>query len=73
MALWQKLENDPEIRIRRYLCPECGSYTLHVKHEGFGECENGCFITDSAVINKVIDDKKFEGTFSEDELKYRLI
>lgn len=73
MGIWHRLERDPEIRTRRYRCPECGEFTLHIKHEGFAECENGCFINDPAAIDKVIEDKDFEGTFTEDELKYNFI
>ncbi|NLI92708.1 MAG: hypothetical protein GX434_11030 [Peptococcaceae bacterium] len=73
MALWQKGIDDPEIKIRRYRCPQCGNYSLHIKYESFAECEEGCFITDSAVIDKLIDDKSYEGIFQEEELKYNFI
>jgi hypothetical protein len=73
MALWLKGVDDPEIMARRYLCPECGKYSLHIKHESFAECENGCFITDSTIIDKLITDKNFDGLFSEEELTYHFI
>jgi len=73
MALWQKGIEDPEITTRRYCCPLCGNYSLHIKHESFGECENGCFITDSELIDKLIESREFEGLFSEEELKYNFI
>lgn len=73
MALWQKGLEDPDIIIRRYQCPQCGGYSLHIKYESFGECENGCFITESEEIEKIIDSKKYEGTFTEDELDSNFI
>lgn len=73
MALWQKGTDDPDIKIRRYQCPLCGKYSLHIKHESFAECENGCFITDSEVIDKLIDAKSYDGVFQEEELKYNFI
>ena len=73
MAVWQRKLDDPDITVRRYYCPECKNYSLHIKHESFSECENGCFITDEKVINNLIDDKKFKGTFSEDELTNNFI
>ncbi len=73
MALWQKGIDDPDIKIRRYQCPQCGKYSLHIKYESFAECENGCFITDSQVIDKIIDSKSYDGIFGEDELKYNFI
>lgn len=73
MAFWIKGVNDPEIMIRRYHCPQCNHYSLHIKYEAFGECEQGCFITDSQVIDKLIEDQNFEGIFSEEELKYNFI
>ncbi|HHV65605.1 MAG TPA: hypothetical protein GXX46_11160 [Peptococcaceae bacterium] len=73
MALWQKGIDDPDIKIRRYHCPECGEYSLHIKYESFAECENGCFLTDSSVIDKLIESKDYKGVFQEDELKYNFI
>lgn len=73
MALWQKGLNDPDIVIRRYFCPQCDKYCLHIKHESFAECENGCFITDSEEIDKLIEQKDFKGMFTEDELRYNFI
>ena len=52
MALWIKCLNDPDIVLRRYCCPECDNYSLHIKHETFGECENGCFITNQEEIGR---------------------
>jgi hypothetical protein len=73
MARWQKGIDDPDIMIRRYRCPECGHYTLHIKYESFAECSNGCFITAPDVIDKLIDAQEYEGIFEEDELKYNFI
>lgn len=73
MALWQKGIDDPDIMRRRYHCPECGEYSLHIKYESFAECENGCFITDSDVIDKIITAKDFTGVFLEEELQYNFI
>jgi hypothetical protein len=73
MALWQKGIDDPDIKIRRYLCPQCGNYSLHIKYESFAECEQGCFITDSNIIDKLIETKSYEGVFKEEELKYNFI
>lgn len=73
MALWQAGINDPDIMVRRYHCPECGKYSLHIKYESFAECENGCFITDSKVIEQLIADKNFDGQFLKEELEYNFI
>ena len=73
MALWQKGLTDPDIMVRRYQCPQCSSYTLHIKHESFAECESGCFIIDSAEIERIIESKNYEGVFTEDDLKYNFI
>lgn len=73
MAIWKMGIDDPDIMIRRYRCPECGNYSLHIKYESFAECENGCFITDSKVIDQLIADQNFEGLFQEEELKYNFI
>ncbi len=73
MGYWIKGNNDPEIMIRRYCCPQCMEYSLHIKHEAFGECEQGCFITDSDQIEKLIDAKDFKGVFTDEELDYNFI
>ena len=73
MALWQKGLDDPDIVIRRYYCPQCGKYSLHIKYESFAECENGCFIIDSEGIDKLIEQKNFEGIFTDEELQYNFI
>ncbi|MGI6450466.1 MAG: hypothetical protein ACOX3R_09255 [Desulfitobacteriia bacterium] len=73
MALWQKAIDDPEIKVRRYRCPVCGKYSLHIKHESFAECENGCFISDSELLDNLIDSQDYQGVFQEDELKYNFI
>lgn len=73
MALWQKAIDDPDIKIRRYCCPECGKYSLHIKYESFAECENGCFITNSEDIDRIISAQDYQGVFSAEELKYNFI
>ncbi len=73
MALWAKGIADPDIKIRRYLCPECGQYSLHIKYESFAECEHGCFITNPEAIDQIIDNKDYNGKFTEEELNYNFI
>jgi hypothetical protein len=69
MALWERAEKDPEIKMRRYRCPDCGKYALHVKYESFAECANGCFIHDEKIIAGVLDSGDFDGHFSREELE----
>jgi len=73
MAIWQKGMNDPDIMIRRYQCPQCEKYALHIKYESFAECENGCFITDSEVIDQLVNSQNYKGVFQDDELQYNFI
>lgn len=73
MAIWERAERDPEIRLRRYKCPECGAFSLHIKHEAFAECANGCFICDESIIKEVLDDADFDGQFTQTELETEFI
>ncbi|MDR1961296.1 MAG: hypothetical protein LBQ16_03345 [Gracilibacteraceae bacterium] len=69
MPLWERGEADPDIRFRKYKCPECGKHSLHVKHGSFAECGNGCFISDETVIARVLDGGDYAGRFTREELE----
>jgi hypothetical protein len=73
MPLWARGESDPEIRLRKYKCPDCGEYSLHVKHGSFAECANGCFISDEAVVTGLLNAGDYEGFFSREELETNFI
>lgn len=58
-----------EISHRRYKCPNCEEYNLHIESNVFAQCEQGCFIEDEDEIKELIETEKYKGYFSDEDLE----
>jgi hypothetical protein len=71
--MWQKMFRDkyPSKTYRkRYKCPECQDYTLHIEHDSFAECEEGCeFISSELLIFEIFEEDDFSGYYITEEIK----
>lgn len=55
---------------KRYKCPKCDEYTLHIEHDSFGECENwGDDINSEEEISKIVKKDDFDGFYTSEEIK----
>lgn|GEM_PF-3752079 len=63
------LEEIEERYYRKYICPECNVYHLHIANENFAECPEGYQTSDTTIISNIIDSEDFQGRFTGDELQ----
>lgn len=54
---------------KRFKCPECDEYSLHIDSFTFAECEEGCMIKDENIISQILDTDDFEGYFTDEDLQ----
>lgn|GEM_PF-1660975 len=71
--MWQNMFRTkyPALAYRkRYRCPDCSEYTLHIEHDWYAECEDGCESIELAeVIFGIYEDNNYEGYYTTAEIK----
>lgn len=63
------LEKFNDAFYKRFKCPECNDYHLHVQDMLYAECEEGFMTNDKELIQRIVDTDDFDGYFTEDEIE----
>lgn len=53
---------------KRYKCPKCNNYTLHIEHDEYAECKE-CMHVSDININDIIEKNDYQGYYTSEDLE----
>lgn len=62
-----RTKNSLEYR-KRFLCPKCNQYSLHIIHDSACECEDDCYVGD-VDITKIFMKNDYDGYYTSQDLE----